>query len=112
MPQLPSWTDASSDALTAALTAVTDANTKQELAFTKQIDQIATLIKSAADTQDARTKAVEGRLDRGEGGTQAEDKSGARQLVLAALVFSALSAFSAVAGIVFAVVAVATHGKF
>jgi hypothetical protein len=100
---------ASSAALSAALQAAKEANTKQELAFTKQIDAIGTLIQSAANTQDARTKALEGRLDRGEGLTQGVDKSGADFLSRLAIGIAALSASGSV---MFLIVAVATHGKF
>ena len=71
---------ASKEALAAALQAAkelvtqqNDANAKAaekaELSFTKQIDQIATLIKTSGEAQDARLVEIKERIDRGEGQT-------------------------------------------
>jgi hypothetical protein len=90
---------ASSDALAAALQAAKElvtaqgeasaaAAVKSETSFTKQIDQIGTIITTLEKALDARITELKERIDRGEGNAVGQHTGSSEQAALAQLAFS------------------------
>ena len=89
---------------------------KSETSTTKLIDGLQTLIQTNTDATNDKIADIRTRLDRGEGTTRGEDRSGARVLAESASRTARVGLMVATGGmfsyLVYLLIAVATKGKF